>query len=411
MTATDAITHAATKEPTRQRVVYEDAEAFDFLRDDWLELEQRDSRCGIFQSHAWLSHIWAFEVDPHRQMQLVTVRGADGRLDAVMPLVTEKRLGPVGVRVMRFLGRGFSDYQDILLADDCDRDATLKLLADWLADRMERLDLLELTKLQEGTHLWEHRHQLLPEEMPRCMSEAQADDQSRYFPIETDFDAYLMSLSKPTRKNYRRYWDRLNKAHSIQLRTLASSRGVDELLDELVRLHQNRQAEKGQRGMFRSPKRIELFTRLFKALLDEGTMRLHVLEVDGQVYNLELVFYYKHTATAYNGGMDHHPEVAKHSPGFIAMMKIIEEAHDDKQLTKFDLGQGNEDYKRHIARYIQSLHRLSCTRSGLRSRLDQGCHTLLAWAQQNAVVQRLYFGVRPKSTPGVISGDDGEGQG
>lgn len=146
--------------------------------------------------------------------------------------------------------------------------------------------------------------------------------------------------------------------------------------------------------MFRTPERIEVFTRLFKAMLDEGTLRLHVMEVDDQVYNLELIFYYNHTVMAYNGGMDDIPAVAKHSPGFLAMLKIIEQAHSDPKLKKFDLGQGNEPYKRHIANQVQPLQRLCCTRSGLRSRLDQMYHRVQAWAHQNPAVQSLYFGVR-----------------
>lgn len=399
MTSTDAITTPVPPASVSRLTVHEDPSAFDALRAGWHALEKRDSRSGIFQSHTWLSRIWAFEAGPSTHMQLVAVHGQDGRLDAVMPLVIEKKLGRIGVRVMRFIGRGFSDYQDILLADDCDRDATLKLLADFIRTHMHKLDRLELTKLQEGSHLWEHHDRLLPQDIKRCTSTVETYDQSRYFPTEPDFDAYLMSLSKPTRKNYRRYWDRLNKAHQIELRTLRSSEQTDDLFNDLVRLHQQRQVERGQRGMFRSPQRIKVFTDLFKALLDEGAIRLHVMRIDGHVYNLELVFYHNHIATAYNGGMDHVPEVAKHSPGFIAMMKIIEEAHEDKQITKFDLGLGNEDYKRHIARHTQSLHRLSCTRSGIRSFIDITHTRLLAWAHQNDFVQRIYFSIHGKHTP------------
>ncbi len=169
------------------------------------------------------------------------------------------------------------------------------------------------------------------------------------------------------------------------------------MLDDLVRLHQKRQAARGQRGMFRTPQRIEIFTKLFKAMLGEGTLRLYVMEVDGQAYNIDLIFYHKHTAIAYNGGMDHIPEVAQYSPGFLATLNIIEEAHADPQLKKFDLGQGDEPYKKHIAKHVQPLQRLCCTRLGPKSRLDQVVHRLQAWAHQSPAVQRLYFTVRRRS--------------
>lgn len=399
MTALDTVPASACTSNGSRLVIHTDPTAFDELRNDWQALEARDSRCSVFQTHTWISQIKAFESETKTRLQLAVVHGPDGRLDAIAPFVIENRLKPVGVRVLRFIGRNFNDYQDILLADDCDKRAAISLLSDWLHGGMDHLDMIEWLKLQADSHLWEHRDSLLPPERDGCRTRAETYDQSRCFPIENDFDAYQMTLSKPTRKNLRRYWKRLVNEHGAVFQTTTSSRDVDALLDNLVELHQKRQAARGQRGMFRTAARIRIFTRLFKSMLDEGTLRLHVLGVNGRVYNIDLVFYHKQTVLMYNGGMDHDPAVAQLSPGFVAIVKTIEAAYAEGGYQKFDLGQGNEDYKRHLARHTQPLQRVYCERHGLRSRLDHTYHRLLAEAHQSEVVQKLYFRLRRKGPP------------
>ncbi|MEZ6189760.1 MAG: GNAT family N-acetyltransferase [Phycisphaerales bacterium] len=348
----------------------------------------------MFQTHTWLTHIWAFEYGPRTKMQVALVLNTQGRLEAAAPMMIEKRLGPLGVRVMRFIGRGFSDYQDIVLADDCDRDAAVTLLAGWLKDNKPGLDRVEFHKVPEGSHLWEHRERLLPTESSVWSLQTQPESPTRYLPIRGSFDDYQMILSKPVRKNFRKYWKSLNERYAVEFLTLSRAEGSDEALSDLIRLHQQRQNERGQRGMFRTPQRVELFTRLFKAMLDEGTLQLQVLRIDGRAYNIDLVFHYKGTALAYNGGMDNDPAIGRLSPGFLAMLKTIERAHADPGTTCFDLGQGDEGYKSHVAKHERPMYRLLSCRSNLRCCMDDKYHQLLAWAFNNRLVQRLYFGVR-----------------
>ena len=374
--------------------VVSDPNDFFALREQWAELKSRDSRSGVFQTHTWLSHVWAFEQEPRTRMRVALVYGPDGRLDAAAPMVTEKRLGPLGVRVMRFLGRGFSDYQDIVLADDCDRDAVLAMLAGWLNRSRPGLDRIEFHKVPDGAHLWEHRERLLHADSHAWSLHTHADNVTRYLPIRGSFEDYQMILSKPVRKNFRKYWKSLNENYTVEFSTLTNAEGSDGVLSDLIRLHQQRQNERGQRGMFRSPHRVEVFTRLFKAMLDEGTLRLHILRIDGRAYSIDLVFYYKGTAVAYNGGMDNDPAIARLSPGFLALLKTIELAHAGPGTTCFDLGQGDEGYKSHIAKHERPMHRLLSCRRNLRCRLDDYYHEAREWAFNSRLVQRLYFGVR-----------------
>ena len=371
-------------------VVYRDHKAFAELREAWRELESRDSRCGVFQTHTWVSHVQAFETGAKAQMELAVVYGPDNRIDAIAPMAIEKRLGPLGVRVLRFIGRTVNDYHDILLADDCDRDAVLSNLANWLHLSMQRLDIIEILKLREDSHLWEHRFALFPGGVNRCAVEAETYDQFREILLRDTFDQYLLQdLSKSTRKTYRKCAKQLDGLQ-MAFRTLIDARGANEVLQDLFRLHQQRQIERGQRGLFRSPQRIKVYTDLFKAMLGEGTLRLHILEVNGRRFCIEAVFYHRHMAICYNGAMDNDPEILCHSPGSVTMMKVIEYAHSHPELKRLSLGLGDEAYKQRIAKQVEPLQKICCVRTGLRSRIDQTHRRMMAWAQQNALIKYLY---------------------
>lgn len=394
MSTLDQIKPEAFTAPDYRLKIVSDPAEFAALREAWADLNKRASRCGVFQTHTWLTNVWAFEQGPHVMMRVALVYNKDGRLDAAAPMVIEKRLGPLGVRVMRFLGRNLSDYQDIVLADDCDQRAVISLLAGWLNEHKADLDRIEFHKVPDGSHLWEHHEKLLQADPSVWPLQVHPESPTRYLPIRGSFDDYQMILSKPVRKNFRKYWKSLNERYAVEFTTLSRAEGSDEALSDLIRLHQQRQNERGQRGMFRSPQRIGLFTRLFKAMLDEGTLRLQVLRIDGRAYNIDLVFYYKGTALAYNGGMDNDPEIGRLSPGFLAILKAIELAHNEPGTTCFDLGQGDEGYKSHIAKHERSMYRLLSCRGNLRCRLDDLYHKTRARAFNSRLVQRLYFGVR-----------------
>ncbi len=405
MTTMNAVYSGKLSEPHGRLAVFTDTSAFDSLHKDWKSLEARDSRCGVFQTHTWLSHLWQLESTPHARLCLLAVYNPEGRIDALAPFVIEQRLGKLGARVLRLLGQSLSDYQDILIADDADRQNAVSLLSRWFRENMCRLDMLELLKIPQNSHLWEHHRDLLPDTLGSFCKDVQTYDQSRHISIGICFDNYLMQLSKPTRKNFRRYWQRLNNSGDVVFRRVTSSQNIDNLLVDLFRLHQQRQVERGQRGMFRTPERITVFTRLFKAMLDEGTLQLHVLEVNSKTFNIDLIFHFNHIATAYNGGMDNNPDVLRFSPGFLAMLKSIEAAHMDPRVKSFDLGQGDESYKRHIAKDIQPLQRICVSRSCLKTSLHMAYHGFMAWAHQNPIVQRLYFGVNRPSAYVAVADD------
>jgi CelD/BcsL family acetyltransferase involved in cellulose biosynthesis len=376
--------------------VYSHEEDWAGLADAWRDLETRDSRAQVFQTFTWLSHIWQLDRGPKAGLRLVAVYQPDGRLAAMVPLTSERTLGPIGVRVLQFIGRGPSDYLDILLADDCDHHAAITLLAKWFDDARKKHDVIVLDHIAEGAHLIKHHLSLFPTSSAGS-ADIEHTDTTRYFQVPDGFEQYLASVSKSRRTHFRQHWRRLNEGYRVEVAVPDRGEDADEDMAKMMQLHQARQNFRGQRGMFRGPDRIALFTCLFKALIDEGRARLWTLKLDDRAYASEVVLNFNGTAIDYNGGWDDDPAMKRHGLRNLLLFKAFEQACTLPETRWFDLGIGDEDYKASFAKLTRPIFRLSCRLPGFRARLYHLYHRSLDRAYASPWVQRVYFTIRTAS--------------
>ncbi len=375
--------------------VYTNQDDWAGLADAWRDLESRDSRARVFQTFTWLSHLWRLDQGAGTQLRLAAVHQPDGRLAALAPMMIQRRLGPVGVRVMRFVGQGQSDFQDILLADDCDWGTALAQIARWLDAVRTDCDRVDLINLPEGSHLLEHRDELFPS-TPGWSRDDREDDVVRWVPGGDGFAGFESGLGKRTRKNLRNQWRRVIELDGASVKTLTSSREADTAITDLMTLHQARQHNRGQRGLFRSRARVEVFTTLFKEMLDRGTLRLITLHALGECQTVVTLLHFNATSIAYTLGWRECPQMKRYSLGRLFLYKAAEYGLDDLAAGEFNLGVGGEDYKAWFTKRTRPIHRLTRRRHGLRSRLYDLHERMLAFAYHNALIQRLYFALRPR---------------
>jgi CelD/BcsL family acetyltransferase involved in cellulose biosynthesis len=386
----------ATNDAVYRLQVYDQPDDWPRLSQRWRELETRDSRCGVFQTFTWLSHLWQLERGPSSRSLLVAVHSPDGRLAALAPMHSQRVLGPIGVRVLRFIGHGLSDYQDILLADDCDRDTALSLLADWFGLARRDHDVTELDHVPQGAHLLESHQRLLPE-TPGYATSVEGVASARYFKLPDDFAEYQASISKSRRTHYRQHWRILNTRHRVEVDVPGRGEDAEQDLAKMMQLHQARQNSRGNRGMFRDHHRVEVFTLLFKAMIDEGRARVWTLKLDGRAYASEAILTFNGTAIDYNGGWDDDPAMKQHGLRNLLLFKAFERACTQPDIQWFDLGIGDEPYKASFARLSRPIHKITCKRHGLRSRVYDLHERSLGLAYHSPLVQRLYFAMRPRS--------------
>jgi SAM-dependent methyltransferase len=126
----------------------------------WNDLVRRSSGTTVFQSWRWQRAWWrAFhDAAEVRELLLICVRGDDGSLRALAPLMMEK---DGNRRVIKFLGDGVADRLD-MICDDGTLDARASLLDELrqsggLWDELELANIPESSPTVEAVKLWSGR--------------------------------------------------------------------------------------------------------------------------------------------------------------------------------------------------------------------------------------------------------------
>ncbi len=289
------------------------------LRDEWSELAERSG--SFFATPEWLLLWWEhFGLD--RELLLTAGRGADGRLEAILPFYAW-RTRPL--RIVRALGHGAGDE----LGPIGERTVAGPALARWAEN--ERFDLLLAEQLPgEG---WQA---FLPG--ARLLSRGGS-------PVLT-FDGLtwkelLASKSRNFREQVGRRTRALERDHDVHYRLVTGPDGLDESLDTFFRLHGLRW---GPRSIIA---RTAQFQRDFAAVAAErGWLRLWLLSLDGRPAAAWLGFRFEGQECYYQAGRD--PAFDSRSVAFVLLAHTVREALEDGA-REYRFLRGDEAYKHRFA--------------------------------------------------------------
>jgi CelD/BcsL family acetyltransferase involved in cellulose biosynthesis len=303
------------------------------LAPEWAALWQRVPETTPFQSPAWLVPWWR----RFRPGKLATIAlWQEGRLAAVLPLY---RAATAQDGMLRLLGGGNTDYHDVLVEPG--RAAGLSaLLIEALAETGWPAERLLLERLPAWSPLARMEGDFVREDEPCPVLE-------------------LPHRSGSCWKDARYLHRRLARCAGFTIRTV----GRDELpaaIESLEALHASRWAELGLPGIFADRVNAGFLREAAAALLEQGVLRFHLLQLEGQVVAAHLGLVAKGRAYYYIAGFD--PAVARLSPGSALLAYAIEDA-ERGGARAFDFLRGAEDYKYHWGAENQWTQRLVWTRT------------------------------------------------
>ena len=355
----------------------------------WERLRSSAPTSPVFMTPEWLNSWWRHlgQGGGARPLVLAVIDGHE--LMALAPLYRAP-IGGVGLRALRLMGGGVSDYCDLLLRPDpTRRRAALVALLDGLAQRQVGWDALDLRGL--------------PAESP-SVNELAALAKSRGMPcavlpgyarpaisLDGTFESFLKARPGRFRYNLRSRLKRLGQLGEVRFRSVTAPADVPAALTELAELHGRRWAGQHTATIFSSSERGRRFyADACQRYAARGLLDLTLLGAGDRVVAGSLSFVDRDTWYYYLPAWD--PDLAALAPSSLLLAHLVEEAYG-RGLRRFDFMLGEEPYKARWATEERRTVNLIIGGRGVRGRA--AFTSLAVWqqardrARRSPLLQRL----------------------
>jgi CelD/BcsL family acetyltransferase involved in cellulose biosynthesis len=314
------------------------------LRGEWRELADQCPDATAFQTYEWLAAWWEHfgKKNLGNRLLLVAVRDERETLVGLAPLMTSFwHAAPL--RRLTFLGRGVTDYHDVLALPEqeaavCDAvHAYLCKEAFWQVG--------DLPQLREESVL--RRNPPRPESGLAFRDFAGEPCPYLCLPQGGEgadaWDALLGRYGKKFRGNIRYYDRALDKSYSVAREVLTDEKSLESALDALFDLHQRRWNDRWLPGVMGGGRMRRFYRSVARAFLKRDWLRLHTISLDGEIVAVLFCIAYKDRTAYYQGGFE--PTLAKLSLGSVVTGHAVRKALDERR-TEFDFLRGDEPYKK-----------------------------------------------------------------
>ena len=343
---------ARLKRPKKQRL-WQSLPEIEQLRPAWEALE-----AAARPPHPFLSWSWQCEwlrAHPRLRPLVLVEWQADGELAALLPLCL--RPHPILPRLEWLAEGSGGDEMDLLLSPGAEAEAGPRLLQHlyelktwWIADL----------------------HSLvMPSRLAACLvavgrppaTPVRIEYELPWLELPASFEKLLAGCSSNFRseiRRRRRAWER--HFGGLQLECITSPPRVAEMLPELFRLHNQRQKQKGQDGIFEAAMVREFHRRLALDPTSGRQFRLYLLyggaRAQAALYGYQTGDRFAFFQSGFDAGC------AAWSPGTVLMSCVLEDCiqRGDRW---FDFLRGDEPYKHRWTRQARHTERIRLARTPL----------------------------------------------
>jgi CelD/BcsL family acetyltransferase involved in cellulose biosynthesis len=321
------------------------SESFSSLSDGWEAVIAAGSGATVFDLPLW-QRTWWDHFGEGKEQQILSVRGDDGSLEMVAPMMREGN-------VVSFLGgTDLVDYHDFICPTDASQSCLEAVIRELSADSDVRTLLFESISESSATL----KRLPLATQAAGWEVAVQKEDVAPKLELPGEWEQYVSGLRKKDRHELRRKIRRLEAAGDVRQVELTTREDVETAASDFFRLHRMSTPEKNE---FMTQERERFFRDVMARLADADITRLTFLELDGKRVATSLSFVSGGVRYLYNSGYD--PEYRTLAVGLLnhayTIRRSIEQGH-----SMFDFMRGNEGYKYHLGGMDRDVFRITATR-------------------------------------------------
>jgi CelD/BcsL family acetyltransferase involved in cellulose biosynthesis len=288
-------------------------DAFNALEREWNSLVTAHNN-SLFLRHEFM-RVWLESFAPHRPVQVLTGRSADGSLLAVLPLILRRGfIRGIPVRELVAPANAHSCRFDMVAEDPgAAGEAVFRHLAarkDW--------DVLRIPDVPEGGQAWHIFRTAVAEGFPVGAWPAQ---RSPFLLLPSTEEELQGSVSSQLRATARRKLRQMEKRSPVQIERIPTSDDLALVLEDFFQVE--RSGWKGKKGTAcdQDTQTRTFYTRLAEVAAEKNWLALYRLTLGGQTVAL-------HFGLIYDGvyllpKLAFREEFSELSPGLVLMHEVV----------------------------------------------------------------------------------------
>ena len=310
----------------------------------WNEILSETPEANAQLTYEWLCSWWEVFGD-NNELALITATEG-GRVVGIAPLAITTVVGKAGLRLKKltFVGDGFTDYQDLLIASQT-REETLRALLRSVVNDSGNWDVVHFRNIRGDSPNLPILRDVL-EGTPYEVTE-RINIRSPYIPIDCGWNDYYASLGKNIRSDLRRRSNRLAKLGKAEFVRLHEVGDAKRTLEIIKSIHVACRWARGERSWYTDDKRSRFVSLILKRFSDRKWLDLVFLKLNGRIIAYYLGFAYNGVVHFWNTGFD--PEFSSLGPGKLLLHHWIKDSFANG-CREFDFMVGEESYKLQWAR-------------------------------------------------------------
>lgn len=312
--------------------VIEHAPRLEALESDWNKLLAASDHDSPFMSWDWMDSWW--KQFGRGELKIVTLWEGP-QLIAIAPFYL--MAGPAGMRTLKLLGSGQSDYLDFLVRKEQAGELYTKLL-----EVVEKLGIWDLVQLEQVPP---RRLPLIRQVFKSLGRSVQIKARGHCYglPLPGRWDDFLAGLGPNERYNIRRRTRTLEKQFGAVFRKIAHpDEDIKGAVEAFFELMLKRLTVRGKRLAMEEATSKSFHLEVAERFARRGWLSLSMLEVHRRPIGALYAFQYNRRLLYYHSGFD--PQWSKYSVGMVMLANCMEDGIN-RGMREFDFMRGHADYK------------------------------------------------------------------
>lgn len=340
---------------------------FDAIGGEWDELVSASCQQGVFflRWH-WNRVWWRMYAPPGSELFLIACRDWKGKLVGLAPLYRHYRSlkGLVKVQEICFIGTGTelktSEHLDIIARSGYQHHVGQAVAA--CIQQQTGWQRVWLWGIHASSPVLPHFTKALGD-----VATTHSCDRLPYVPTRTDWATVKLGFGSNLRTNIDRYIRRVQKDYKCEFYRVQTPEQLEEFMDALVQLHQERWQSKGEPGSFAYPNFKEFMQETVRDSFRCDRARLWMLFLDGQCVAALQAFVDRGVAHYFQGGFKSGYE--KYHLGSVILALALQDCVQADDVDEFDYMGGGSTYKDHWTKTSHESIDLEVLRTGFRPKL------------------------------------------